>query len=349
MNIGKQIKRLRTEKKVTQEELADYLGVSYQAVSKWENEVTMPDITLLPQIAIFFGVKIDELFRLPVESHFERIENMFYFKREISDEDFKYAEDFLNDIIKSDRQNARAYGDLAHLYNHRARSLEEKAGEYAKTAISYEPDNKGHHIALWDAYHAVCGDDYYDNHFEVIQYYKEFIEKHPDNWRAIIILIENLFADDRHSEAKPYIEKMITIKRNYLYEMYLGDVELAGGNLQKALKLWDKGVESEPTIWQAYCCRADRLRKLGYTDRAIGDYIKCVDVQEAPRLTDGLLSLAQIYEEQGHYDKAIEAREKQIQILKDEFHILSGEQIDKPKREIERLNKLKEDGEKVEQ
>lgn len=337
MEIGKQIKRLRIEKKVTQEELADYLGVSYQAVSKWENEVTMPDITLLPQIAIFFGVKIDELFILPVESHFERIENMFSFEREIGDENFKYAEEFLIGSIKSDRKNARACGDLAHLYNHRARSLEEKAVDYAKIALMYEPDNKEHHNALWDAYHAACGDGYFDNHFEVIQYYKEFVEKHPENYRAIITLIENLFADDRHSEAKPFIEKMKGIKRNYLYEMYLGDVELAGGNLKKALELWDKGVTNDPTIWQAYCCRGDRLRKLGYVERAIEDYIKCVEVQEAPRLTDGLISLAQIYEEQGCYDRAIEAREQQIQILKKEFNILSGEQIDKPKREIERL------------
>lgn len=341
MHIGKQIKRLRIEKKVTQEEVADYLGVSYQAVSKWENEVTMPDITLLPQIAIFFGVKIDELFKLPTESHFERIENMFYFEREIGEEDFKYAEGFLMDRIQSDRQNARAYGDLAYLYNHRARSLKEKAGEYAKTALLYEPDKKAHHIALWDAYDAVCGDGYFDNHFEVIQYYKEFVEKYPENYRALIILIENLFVDDRHREAKPFIEKMVAIKRNYLYEMYLGDVELAAGNIEKAFELWDKGVKHNSTVWQAYCCRGDRLRKLGYKDRAIEDYIKCMEVQEAPRLTDGLLSLAQIYEEQGCYDKAIEVWEQQIHILKEEFRILSGEQIDKPKREIERLKKCK--------
>ena len=342
MDIGKQIKRLRTEKKATQEELADYLGLSFQAVSKWENEVTMPDIGLLPQISVFFGVAIDELFRLPVESHFERIENMFYFEREINDENFKHAEKFLKDVIMSDRKNPRANSDLAYLYNHRASSLQEKAAEHAKTALIYEPNNKEHHIAIWDAYHAVCGDGYLDSHFEVIQYYKEFIDKNPKNWTAIISLIENLFAARRHSEAKPYIEKMISIKRDYLYEMYLGDIELAGGNTERALKHWDEGVDGYPEVWQAYCCRADRLRKLGFLERAIDDYIKCMDVQEAPRMTDGLISLTQIYEEQGHYHKAIKAREKQIQILKEEFNILIGEQIDKPKRDIERLSKLKE-------
>jgi len=60
-NIGKVINELRKEKKVTQEELANAVGVSTQAVSKWECGGS-PDIELLPAIADFFGVSIDRLF-----------------------------------------------------------------------------------------------------------------------------------------------------------------------------------------------------------------------------------------------------------------------------------------------
>lgn len=62
MNIGNNIKHLRQQQKVTQEQLADHLGVSYQAVSKWETNANTPDISLLPEIAAFFGVSIDALF-----------------------------------------------------------------------------------------------------------------------------------------------------------------------------------------------------------------------------------------------------------------------------------------------
>lgn len=62
MNIGKNIKQLRLQKDLTQEQLAEKLGVSYQAVSKWENDANTPDISLLPEIASFFGVPIDTLF-----------------------------------------------------------------------------------------------------------------------------------------------------------------------------------------------------------------------------------------------------------------------------------------------
>lgn len=62
MNIGNNIKQLRLRKNLTQDQVAENLGVSYQAVSKWENNANTPDIALLPAIAELFGVSIDALF-----------------------------------------------------------------------------------------------------------------------------------------------------------------------------------------------------------------------------------------------------------------------------------------------
>lgn len=340
MEIGQQIKRLRNEKNITQEVLANYLKVSPQAVSKWENGLTTPDISLLPEISVFFGIKIDELFRLPVESHYERIENMFFSERTISDENFQYAENFLNEMVQKDKKDARAYGDLAHLYNHRSKSLKAIAGDYAKKALQEEPDVKSHHIAFWDAYDAVCGDGYYDNHFDVIEYYKSFVEKHPDNRRALIVLIENLLVDKRYSDVKKYAKQLKSVHEDHLYDFYMGDVLLSEGKREEAIEHWNRAVDQYPQVWQSYCSRADRLRTLGDLEGAIEDYKKCMTVQEAPRYTDGLLSLAQIYEEQKNYSEAISVREEQIKILMEEHHILNGENIDLPRREIKRLMAL---------
>lgn len=54
-------KQLRQERDLTQEALADYLGVSFQAVSKWERGESYPDIEILPEIAGYFGVSVDDL------------------------------------------------------------------------------------------------------------------------------------------------------------------------------------------------------------------------------------------------------------------------------------------------
>ena len=61
MTIGKRIGLLRRQKGLTQEELASHMGVSPQAVSKWENDQTCPDISALPKLARLFGVTVDEL------------------------------------------------------------------------------------------------------------------------------------------------------------------------------------------------------------------------------------------------------------------------------------------------
>ena len=61
INLGEKLKSLRKGKNISQEKLAQYLNVSFQAVSKWENSSTYPDIELLPELARFFGITVDEL------------------------------------------------------------------------------------------------------------------------------------------------------------------------------------------------------------------------------------------------------------------------------------------------
>jgi len=59
--IGEKIKSFRKKREITQEQLAEYLNISFQSVSKWECGDAYPDITMLPKIAMFFGITTDEL------------------------------------------------------------------------------------------------------------------------------------------------------------------------------------------------------------------------------------------------------------------------------------------------
>ena len=61
LTLGRRIANLRKEKNLKQDELAEMLGVSPQAVSKWENDLTCPDISLLPKLAQILSVSVDEL------------------------------------------------------------------------------------------------------------------------------------------------------------------------------------------------------------------------------------------------------------------------------------------------
>lgn len=85
MNIGNKIKELRKQRGITQEQLATSIGISFQAVSKWENGIALPDITLAPRIAGFFGVTMDELFDYNLKELVEDVER-------IADEAYKYRQ-----------------------------------------------------------------------------------------------------------------------------------------------------------------------------------------------------------------------------------------------------------------
>jgi len=61
LNLGAKLRKYRRERDLTQEEVAAHLGISFQAVSKWERGDGYPDITLLPALARYFGVTTDEL------------------------------------------------------------------------------------------------------------------------------------------------------------------------------------------------------------------------------------------------------------------------------------------------
>ena len=93
IKLGEKIKSLRKQKNISQEVFANYLGVSFQAVSKWENGNTMPDVTMIPAIASFFGVSTDELFDY----------NLFEMEKQVEaicHESWKYRED---DPAKAER------------------------------------------------------------------------------------------------------------------------------------------------------------------------------------------------------------------------------------------------------
>lgn len=94
MNIylSENIRKLRKEKDITQETLAEFLGVTFQSVSKWERGESYPDITILPGIASFFGVSVDELLGIDKAENEKKINEYidFYDKMRLKDTPLTY-------------------------------------------------------------------------------------------------------------------------------------------------------------------------------------------------------------------------------------------------------------------
>ncbi|MBO5228528.1 MAG: helix-turn-helix transcriptional regulator [Lachnospiraceae bacterium] len=76
MSIGTTIKKLRRERDITQEQLAEYLGISSKAISQWECDKTMPDISQLPLLANIFNVTTDEILGVNIDKREKRIDDI---------------------------------------------------------------------------------------------------------------------------------------------------------------------------------------------------------------------------------------------------------------------------------
>ena len=100
LQLGEKIKSLRKQKNISQEVFANYLGVSFQAVSKWENGNTMPDVTMIPAIASFFGVSTDELFDFNLYETEKRVEEIVSEHSRYWHTDKKKAEQIIRDGLK---------------------------------------------------------------------------------------------------------------------------------------------------------------------------------------------------------------------------------------------------------
>ena len=100
MKLGEKIKTLRKQKNISQEVLAQYLGVTFQAVSKWENGTTMPDVATIPAIASFFGVSTDELFDFNLCEIQKQVEAIVDEHSRYWDTDKPKAEQIIRDGLK---------------------------------------------------------------------------------------------------------------------------------------------------------------------------------------------------------------------------------------------------------
>ena len=98
MNIGEIIKKLRKQKDMTQEQLAEYLNISPQAVSRWEINSTLPDITLIPMLANIFDVTTDMLLGVDIDAKEKRIDAVL---REANNHFFKYRYDEAEKLLRA--------------------------------------------------------------------------------------------------------------------------------------------------------------------------------------------------------------------------------------------------------
>ncbi len=127
VKICSNIVKFRKENNMTQAHVAEYLGVSPQAVSKWEQESAVPDVYLIPKIAFLFNVTIDALFGTSNLDTTDLLVSKYSTIR--NDRNYKEAKDAVDSILDINSDDLKALGLLSHLEYQRALEYLDKSRE----------------------------------------------------------------------------------------------------------------------------------------------------------------------------------------------------------------------------
>lgn len=117
MNIGNKIKELRKARGVTQEELANSIGISFQSVSKWENGIALPDISLTPKLASYFGISMDELFDFSLQKVDDEIMNIAHDAANFRESNPQKGREILEEGLKIYPENEILLNNLLYVLN----------------------------------------------------------------------------------------------------------------------------------------------------------------------------------------------------------------------------------------
>ena len=322
MELGKKIRQLRFKAGLTQEQLAEKLGIAPQSVSKWENAAAMPDITMLPLLSEVFGVSIDELFDLTAEQRFNRIENRMDVEEELPQDVFREYEEFLKGQLSADPYKKRATELLAALYWHRMESYAKKVQRWAKDAVRLCPDEKSCQWMLQKAEGHAAWDWNIANHSAAIDFYRELVRDHPDSRLSYSYLLDNLIADHRADEAEEVLAQMSALAdtRSVVNEVYRAHIALARFDEPEADRIIEKLLSEHPGD---FVCEFEAAQyyagKCDY-DKAIEHYERSfASEKRRPRFTDELMGITDIYQIRGDFRKAAETCGRIIELLENEW------------------------------
>ena len=340
MELGKKIRQLRFKAGLTQEQLAEKLGIGAQAVSKWENAAAMPDITTLPLLAEIFGVSIDDLFDLSSEQRLNRIENRLDTEEDLPQDVFMEYEEFLKGQLAAEQNKKRATGLIAYLYWHRMNSYARKASRYAREAVQAAPNEKDCQWILQKAEGHAIWDWNLANHGKGIEFYRELVEKNPEARLPYAYLFDNLLADHRAEDAEKYLARYAALPdvSPIHVEVYRAYIALARFDEPTADSIIKALGEKYPDDF-VYLFEAAQYfaRKCDY-DKAIALYERSFALEtRRPRFQDELMAIADIYEIRGDYRKAAETWGRIIKLLEEEWGLTEEVELQQARREKARL------------
>ena len=296
--FSKNLKRLRLSKHLTQEQAAEALGVSTQTVSRWECNTTLPDVTMLPQIAALYCVTIDELYRensTAYENYAMRLLSVF--ESSHKPEDFIQAYLEYQKLLKSEAYSANDLRSYGILHQYMMQVCRDKAEEVFDRVIKNGPGDdpetywstrrqKGYF--LWEL----------GRNQETIDTFLPLVEAGSSELQEWICLIQAYSFAEAYDTAWEWWQKAESkFSESAILHIYAGDLLRSLKRYDEAFPHWKRALEMEPQ----WC---DSAFSMASCYEEMGEYGKAAAVYD--RIADGLLQRG--FEEEEKLPRTLAAR-----------------------------------------
>ena len=271
--LSKNLRKLRQGKRLTQEYVAERLGVSAQAVSRWETGATLPDVMLLPEIARLYEVLVDDLFKEDLQEYGKLSDRLVaVYCDTYKNDDFMAA---VKEYERMEREGSMEAGDYrgrASLYGNMLWVCKRRMMEDSDKTMELSKENDPE--LYFSAKFGKVGDRcvHTAEGPQCVEEQLQAVKEHPEDWMEWACL-----------EAAYYWTKQ--------YE--------------ECYRVAKEAIAKFPEESELYCLAGDACKELGMYADAYPYWEKRYELK--PQMLDSLFSIAFCREELGEYDKAYEA------------------------------------------
>ena len=265
--FSKNLRQLRLDKNLTQEQLAGVLGVSAQSVSRWECGNTLPDVLLLPQIAKLYGVTIDDLYKEDAKAYPSYAQRLLaVYEASGRTEDFLAAEQEFERMQAAEltADDIRAWGVL---YHYMVKNCTEKAKQKLEQAMQ----------------HSECPEQVFGSAAQ----------------QKIALMCDLGRGSQEAARHDRMLNENPTEAQNWVL---CAAAHYMAGEQERALEVALDGIRKFPDSASLYLYAGDICRALKKYDEAFSYWKKTLDLDHT--FLDAVYSMGFCYEELGRYNEA---------------------------------------------
>ena len=276
--LSKNLKRFRNAKNLTQEQAAEALGVTAQTISRWECGTTLPDVTILPKIAVLYCITIDDLYRetsMAYDNYASRLCSVF--EASHRPEDFMQAEMEYRKLLKTREYNAedlRSYGILCQYMMEACRDKAEALYDRiiqkgpAEDPEVYWSTRRQKGYFLWEI----------GRNQENIATFLPLVEAGSNELQEWICLIQAYIFEENYDTAWNWIRKAESkFPESAILHIYTGDLLRSMKRYSEAFPHWKRALEMEPEWYDSAYSMASCYEELGEYENAHAVYLQIAD------------------------------------------------------------------------